>query len=198
MRYLRILIVIGVIAGVYLLGRSLLATSKARSGARAEARAQEAEQRECRARLAQFHKAWEAYQADHKGAAPPTIVSLVPKYVSDADLFFCPTAQRWKSKAVMAQGAITVGRRQYPVTYGFLGLTSGFARSQKQLGDRAPLIICEAHQEAIYRAAYQAKPPLGVFDSEQRRGLIAEVREAPVLVVRKNGTVDTLDATGNP
>ena len=166
--------------------------------AQQEQTVQKAEMQECRDRLAQFYKAWSAYRADHKSADPPSIEALIPKYLPNPELLVCPTAARWIKKGKpMQQGTMTMNRRQYPVTYGFQWLSSGYAHLLKKSGDRMPLVICEAHKEGLYRAAYRKPPGQASFDPEERMKLVPAVQEAYTLVLRHNGTVDFLDPNKN-
>lgn len=158
--------------------------------------AQKQELEQCRERLALFYKAWSAYKMDHKGGEPPNIAALIPKYISSAELLVCPTTVRWGKKGKpLQQGSVVVDRRQYPVTYGFRWLTAGYPRMLKKSGEQIPLIICEAHQEALYRASYLRPPPQNAFDPEQRAKLVPVVRDAYILAVRHNGKVDYLNSS---
>ena len=197
MRIVRLAIIVGAILGIGVLGyfliRQALQNQHAGQAARAEAAAQKAERENCRKRLTQIYGAWKRYRADHKGASPPSVGALLPKYLPSPDLLLCPTAKRWIDRGkIMGKGTVTVGRRDYPASYGFLWLTSGYARDRKRFGEKAPLVACQAHGEGMFQAAYDRPAPLGAFDEKQRGDWVAEVRDAPTLIVRTNGTVDTL------
>ncbi|MCS6777722.1 MAG: hypothetical protein RMJ43_12565 [Chloroherpetonaceae bacterium] len=188
----------GLIALLAILGYVGYATVQ-QNGLRAEAqkelRAQEPEMRECEARLRQFYQAVQGYQKDHRGALPPKVEALYPRYVKEGKLFFCPTAERAQGRrATISQGQIEVNGRKFPVTYGFRWLTGGYARGLKKMGDAVPFIICDAHREALYQAVYRRPVPQDAFAEEKRNGLIPEVRDAKMLVIRKNGTVDRIAA----
>jgi hypothetical protein len=164
--------------------------------ARQEARAQEMEIQECRRRLTLFYNVWRSYRAAHRGAEPPSLESLIPKYIPDGKLLLCPTAERWERRGVrLSQGGIEMNRRLYPVSYGFRWLTAGNAKAVEKRGEEALLLTCEAHEEGIYRGAYGKNPPLGAFSAEGRRKLLPEVRAARMLIVRRNGKIDVLDPT---
>lgn len=155
---------------------------------------QKAEIAECRRRMALFYKAWSAYKADHKNGDPPSIEAMIPKYIPDPNLLMCPTADRWIKKGKpMQQGTVVIDRKQYPVTYGFRWLSSGYARLQKKAGGQMPLIICEAHRDGVFRGAYNKPPGQASFDSAERAKLVPVVRDARTLVLRYNGTIDFLD-----
>ena len=47
----------------------------------------------------------------------------------------------------------------------------------------------------MYLAAYGRKAVLGTFDAPARDKLIVEVRNAKLLVVRRNGSVEEIDPT---
>lgn len=197
MRIARLGVIVAAILGIgalgYFLIRQGMQNRHSSEAARAEAVTQETERQECRKRLALIYGAWKRYRAEHKGAAPPTVAALLPKYIPDANLLLCPTAKRWMDRGkTMGKGTVTVGGREYPASYGFLWLTSGYARDRKRFGDKAPLAACQAHGEGMYQAAYDRPAPLGAFDEEQRGNWVSEVRDAPTLIVRTNGAIDTL------
>lgn len=195
MRFIRLVLIACVVVGIGVVAYFWMNREKSYpDGAREEARLQQAELRECRARLAQFYQAWSAYRKDHKGAEPPSIEALFPKYLSRGELLLCPTAARWmKNRVRMEQGVAVIDKKEYPVTYGFMWLTSGYAHSIRKDADAAPLVRCEAHQEGMYRAAYKKRPPLGAYSPPQYERLIPEAQVARVQVVRRNGQVSELD-----
>ncbi len=194
MRKVGILILVCVLIGGGYLAYTLKKAHALSSLAQEEGTTQVSEVQECRRRLALFYKAWASYKADHKGAEPPTIESLIPKYIPDPKLLVCPTAERWMKKgALMEQGVITIDRHNYPETYGFIWLApSRNAVSLKRYGEAAPLIICASHQEGLYRATYKKRLPLGAFDEDQRTKWVPEVGTARTLAVRRNGKVEEL------
>jgi hypothetical protein len=181
---------VALVAGVLL---SLRRQTTLEAAAQGEARRMEPEIRQCRERLAQLHEAWQRYQADHHGAEPPSVESLVPRYVRSPDLLVCPTAARWtRDGGAVEEGSIQIGRRNYPVSYGCRWLTSGYPRLVKLEGNRAPVISCDVHRQVIYQAAYHRPPPLGVFDEPARSQLARAVAAVGLLVVRRDGEVGML------
>ena len=166
--------------------------------AKQEAGLQASELAECRKRLGSFFDAYKRYKADHKGAEPQSFDELIPKYVKDPALLFCPTADRWTKakRARIEQGKLSYKGTDYPVTYGLLWMSPALAPVRKRLGDRAPLIRCEVHREALYRATYGKRPTLNAFGESERRGLIREVSEAPIPGVRGDGEVVLLGPDG--
>lgn len=194
MRMLRVFAALGLVAAAGLFGYTKVKENGLRSEGQKELQVQEAERKECEKRLTMFYKAVSDYQKDHKDAMPPSFLSLLPKYIKDADLLLCPTAARWTKKgAAMGQGQIEFERRKYPVTYGFRWLSSMYPRGLQQHGDAVPLIVCDSHKEGMYRAVYHKPVPADAFSDEKRGGLVAEVRDAKMLAVRKNGKVEALN-----
>jgi len=193
MRYVRLLIVLAAIAGIGYYGWSKTQGMEASRLAAREAARQKPEIEQCRQRLATLHAAWSAYRKDHRGGEPGRIEDLFPKYLKDGNLLVCPTVQRWAGRGGSAPGEITLDRRKYPVSYGFKWLTAGYARVVKKHGDSAPLIVCESHPEALYQAAYKKRAALGAFSAEQQGRWVGEVREARVLLLRRNGQIDAVD-----
>lgn len=154
---------------------------------------QATEKKECQRRLTLFFTAWKQYRADHKGADPGNIEVLIPHYIPDASLLFCPTAKRWEGrKKRFEQGTLEINKVTFPVTYGMQWLTSGVTRSRKILGDRAPLVTCEVHRQGLYQAVFKKGARLGAFDDEQRQHYIPELRDAATLAVLQNGSVTDL------
>jgi hypothetical protein len=193
MRILGILVVLGLIVGAGVFAFTKIKENGLRGEGQKEFQAQVTEKQECEKRLALFYKAVTDYQKDHKGAMPPSFVSLLPKYIRSGDLLVCPTAQRWTKKgAAMAQGQIEFNRRNFPVTYMFRWLTPTYTHGVKKYGDEVPLIVCDAHKEGIYRSVYHKRPPADAFDNDNRGSLVSEVRDAKMLAVRKNGKVGEL------
>ena len=153
------------------------------------------EVKRCRERLGQIHQAWSRYRAAHNGAEPPTVESLLPRYLPQAQLLLCPAAERWIADGgAVDQGAVQVGGRQYPETYGLAWLTADYPRQVRAAGEEAPLVICRSHRELMYRAVYRRAPPLGVFADPQRRQLIASVADTAVLAVRRDGQIVNMPA----
>jgi hypothetical protein len=143
---------------------------------------------ECERRLAALYRAWSDYQKDHKGAEPSSVASLYPKYISDPAKLICPTAQRWiDSKRAIGHGEATFDGKKYTTTYGFLWLTSGAARAKRKLGDEAPLVLCQAHSEALYMAAYNKVLHPGALSEEKRQTLAPEVANSKDIAVLRNG-----------
>jgi hypothetical protein len=196
MRILKLVLIILIIGGLAAYGvHAFRLAAQIAAAASKETTAQRAEIDQCKERLKLFHAGLEKYKKDHKGSLPPTVESMVPKYIAKAELLACPTAERWAKKGrAVQQGQITINRRQYPVTYGFKWLTSSYARSVKRDGERAPLIACQTHEEAMYRAIFNKPPPLGVFGGDERTKLPSEVSNVHTIVLRSNGAVDELSA----
>ncbi len=189
-----ILLVLVVLAGVGIGGMQLKKSMDMASGVSEEAKAEESERKACQDRLALLYKGWKQYRDDHKGAEPPTIQAMIPKYITNADLLECPTAVRLeKEKIHLDQGTINQDGKNIVVTYGFRWLAAGFPMQVKKQGDTVPLIVCKCHQEAMYWKAYHKPPREGSFDDEERPKLTAEVANAPVLGVRRNGKVEALN-----
>ena len=154
---------------------------------------QATEKKECQRRLALFFTAWKQYRADHKGTDPGNIEALIPRYLSDTSLLLCPTAKRWEGRGKrFEQGTLEINKVTVPVSYGIQWLTSGITRSRKMLGDRAPLVTCEVHRQALYQAVFKKGARLGAFDDEQRQHYIPELRDATTLAVLQNGSVTEL------
>lgn len=197
MRLARILLAVVVLGGILGLGYAWSHRTKVYpDAARREAELEQPEIQECRARLTRIYDAWKAYRADHKGGDPPNVEALFPKYLHDPNLLLCPTAARLaKKNIVLDQGIITVDKHNYPVTYGFLWLTSGYPRRVKKIGDTIPLIRCGTHAEAIYAVAYGHKPRPGAFGEETMPKWIDDVRQSRIQVIRRNGQLDALDPT---
>jgi hypothetical protein len=188
MRILIGVIVAAAVAGAVALGFNQYKVGQANARAAAELEKQTQEIAECRERLKSFHSAWAAYRKDHKNAEPGSFGDLIPKYIKDPNQLVCPTAARWQLRAV-GQGTVTVGRRQYPLTYGFKFLAAGYPMLVKKQGDKAPMIVCEAHEETVYAAAMQKVARPGAFSEDARHKLAPKVAEVPQLAVLRDGTV---------
>jgi hypothetical protein len=187
-----IVVLIGLGYGGYSLAKSMGVASRAA----AETKVEEGERQECEKRLAMFYQAWKSYKADHKGAEPPTIQSMIPKYISDTSVFVCPTAARLdKEKIRLDRGSFEVNKQNVDVTYGFRWMTAGFSMLAKKQGDKMPIVICKCHQQAMYEMAYKKAPHEVTFDDEERAKLTPEVANAPILGVRMNGKVEALDSS---
>ncbi|HLK60546.1 MAG TPA: hypothetical protein VKU00_28550 [Chthonomonadaceae bacterium] len=167
---------------------------KAKNGVKPELALQEPERQQIRAQLTQFYDAWKAYRTDHKGAEPPSLEAMIPKYISKPEALIDPTAQRWrKHRFDLAPGQVKIGDATYPESYGFRWLAAGNVRAVRSQGDQAILISCDSQLEGLYLAAYGHRAPLGTFDPPEHAKLIAEVRDAKLLVVRRNGAIDEID-----
>ena len=187
----KLAVALAVIAAVGAIGYFQVLAYNKRQATQSELKAQETEVAKCRQNLALFYQAWTRYKADHKGAEPPNIDVLVPKYVPDANLFMCPTAQRWlNNHKVLDHGSITINKHEYLETYGFQWLNPNVARAIKRQGDKTPLVTCSAHEEGIYLAIFHRVPRLGAFDADKRAEYGADLKNARPLVVRRNGTVE--------
>ena len=160
---------------------------------RQEIAAQEPEKKECEHRLTLIYTAWKQYRADHKGTDPGSIEALIPHYLTDASLLYCPTAKRWEARGKrLEQGFVEINKIKMPVTYGIQWLTSGIGRSRKTLGDRAPLVTCEVHRQGLYQAVFKKGARGGAFDDEERQHYIPELRDAPTLAILQNGSLTEL------
>ncbi len=188
-----IVLLLAVVAGAVFGGMRLVKGMGIASNAGAEAKAEEAERKQCQEQLALLYKGWKQYRADHKGAEPPSIEAMIPKYIAKVELLECPTAVRLEKQHIhLDQGGFELNRRNVVVTYGFRWLTAGFPMQVKKQGDQVPLIICKSHQQAMYWKAYSKPPREGSFDDEERAKLTPEVASAPILGVRRNGKVEAL------
>ncbi len=189
-----VLFVLVVIGGLGFGGYRLAIGMGVASRASAEAQAEVSERKECERRLGLIYEAWKKYKADNKGAEPPTIQALIPKYITDTSLLECPTATRLdKQKIHLDRGTFELDKKNVDVTYGFRWMTAGFSKQVKKQGDMVPLVICKCHQEAMYEMAYRKQPHEVSFDDEERVKLTPEVANAPILGVRRNGKVEALD-----
>ncbi len=176
-------------------GGGYIGLKQLRSGGQADAevKAQEPEIAECKKRLQTFYDAWKQYRADHKNQDPPSVESLIPKYIKDPSLLVCPTAERWqKQKMMFAEGSLTIGGKQYPESYGFKWLSAGYPKFVKKYGDKVALVECDVHKHALYVATYRRKPKPDAFDSDKTGQLLTAVRDSPTLAVRRSGTVEPL------
>ena len=191
----------------YLLGVVVLALRSVQAGfqavrhanvvsrADAEVKLEEPEIQECKRRLALFYDAWKKYRSDHQGHDPVSVEALMPKYISDPSLFVCPTAARLeKAKIILPHGYIHLpnngGTRNE--TYGFKWMSAGYPLFVKHKGEQILLITCSAHREATYFVAYRKLPKDTAFDRDHVGSLPAEVRDAPLLAVRRNGKVEAV------
>lgn len=176
-------------------GYRLKQTSEVSGRAAQEAKAEEAERKECEEHLALFYKAWKQYKADNKGATPPNIQALIPKYIPDTSILICPTAARLDKEQIhLDRGTIKMDGKSIDMTYGFRWLAAGFPKMMQKQGDKIPLVVCKCHQAAMYTIGYQKKFKEGAFDDEERAKLVSDVANAPVLAVRMNGKVEALGA----
>lgn len=195
MRRFGFLGILCLLAAVGYLGYAMVQQNGLHGAAQKEQQAQVAEIKECEARLTQFYQAVQNYQKDHKGGMPGRVEDLLPKYIKDGNLLFCPTAARaQKSKATISQGQVESEGKKFPVTYGFRWLTSGYARGMKKVGEAVPMIVCDAHKEAMYQAVYHRPVPADAFSDEKRGALVSEVRDSKMLAIRKNGKVEPVPA----
>jgi hypothetical protein len=195
MRWTRVflaLIVLGAAAGGYSYYKSRPKIDPVKG--QAEVEAQKPEIAECKGRLKLFHQAVEGYKADHGGAEPPTADALVPKYVKDANLFLCPTVKRWQGKGrTLNVGYVMVGKKEYKSSYGFVWLTGNSAFFRRRMGNKAPLIQCESHEEGMYLAYFGMGAKTGAFTGDARKGLPDEVAAARRLLVQVDGQVVEAD-----
>jgi len=184
------------IAVIVAVGKIGVGRLQAVSRANEEARLEEPEITECKQRLAMFYNAWKTYKTDHNGTEPQSLDVLIPKYIKSPELLICPTAVRLgKKKIHIDQGALKYKGQVYPDTYGFKWLAGGFPIFLKRKGDEIPLIICTAHREATYMAAYGKLVQDKDFDAAHRDSLISSVRDAPFLAARRNGKIEAIDTT---
>ncbi len=189
-----VLIVLVAIGGLGFGGYHLAIGMGVASRASAEAQAEASERKECERRLGLFYEAWKKYKADHKGEEPSSIQAMIPKYISDTSLLECPTATRLdKQKVRLDRGTLDIDKKSVDVTYGFRWMTAGFSKQVQKQGDKVPIVICKCHQQAMYQMAYRKPAHESSFDDEERAKLAPEVANAPILGVRRNGTVEALD-----
>lgn len=155
---------------------------------------QEREKQQCRERLNLFYAAFNQFKADHKGAEPSSIESLVPKHVAVESLV-CPTAKRWaEAGKPLEQGEFKVDGKFVQVTYGLRWLATGYSRDVKRNQGKAILVVCQAHSEGLYRAAYNKRPTLDAYMDEKRVNLVDEVRDSKNLALHRDGTIDEIPA----
>ncbi len=189
----KIFVGIAIVALIGVGGYFLAQKNKAQAAVQQEVALQQSEKQECEKRLTLFYGAWKKYKADHKGQDPATVDLLVPKYISDVNLLVCPTAKRWISNhKAIDRGTFKVNNKDVDATYEFLWLGANKDLNLKKYGDKAPLIACSAHEEGLYLAVYNKKPPVSAFDADKRAGYVAELQNAHLLAVRRNGTVGEL------
>ncbi len=133
-----VLVSLAALGGIGFWGYRSIQDRKVSTIAVGEAKRQEPEVKQCRERLAQFHRALSTYKNDHKGVLPANLEAVTPKYVKP-ELLVCPTAAYWIGKKMsMEQGALKRKDKEYAMTYGARWLTGGYARSLKRDGERAP------------------------------------------------------------
>ena len=121
---------------------------------------------------------------------------MIPKYIPDTSVLVCPTAIRLdKQKVRLDRGTFKVANKDVDVTYGFRWMAAGFAKQATKLGDKIPIVICKCHQQAMYAVAYEKPSHESSFDDEERVKLSPEVAKAPILGVRRDGTVGALDSS---
>lgn len=182
-----VLLILGIGYGLYYLYNQSTFTSKAN----AEKKKQEQEVVECNSRLKEFHAAIVKFKKEHKGSPPTSYKDLVPKYIANPEKLLCPTGKRWiDSKKAVAIGRLALNGKEYNTTYGFQIFTGSYHRAKKKLKEKAPEVICETHREALYRASYETQPRLGSFDEDNAKWLISEVKDAPILCIRSDGSTD--------
>lgn len=188
-----LLVIVGI--GVYFLLSHLLKVRAEDSAAAREIALEKPEIAECEQHLRLIYNAWKRYCADHKGAEPPSIECLIPKYISRTAVLVCPTADRWAKKGVhFNAGSVLVGKKSYPETYGFRWLASAMnAHDIRKEGNKAPLVVCYSHEEGVYRAVYHHSPPTGAFNLDQRGKWVDGVSHMYALVIRRDGTIGFLD-----
>ncbi len=188
--FLVLVVVVAVAYGVSRLKKGMDISARAAAETAAEA----GERTECKARLALFYRAWKQYKADHKNAEPGSIQEMIPKYIPSPSLLECPTSVRLGKLGLrLEQGGFELDRQAVVVTYGFRWMTAGYPMQVKKQGDKIPLVVCKCHQEAMYQVSYKKQPREVTFDDEERAKLIPEVASAPILGVRRNGKVESLD-----
>ena len=180
-------LVVGLGAGVWLWSRNAEGQAKLRK----QAAPMKAEIEECRSRLASFYKGWSSYRKAHKGAEPPSVESMIPRYIKNPELLLCPTGERLtKQNKGFERGMIEWKGTRYPVTYGFRWLTPASAIQTRRMGDAAPLIVCATHREAIGRYVYSKDPSEFVATAERQKELVAAGATGQDLVLRRNGKID--------
>jgi hypothetical protein len=190
MKASRILITVVVLMGIWGIAYTLKNREKTFGDeARKEAETQKSEVAECKTRLQAFHKAWADFRKTHKGGEPA--IADFAKYIKEPEKYVCPTAARWAKLGKFVQaGSFEVGDKKFEPTYGFLFASSQGATLFRRHGDKAPLVICTAHSEGLYRAGYKRGVKLDTWDEENRAKLISEVAAAKDLVVQRNGSIE--------
>ena len=194
MRIVKLLLVVLILGGGAYGVKGYMANAEISKRATDELKLQDSELTQCKERLKSFYVAWDAYRKDHKGAEPPTIESLIPKYVKDGDMLACPTFARWsKASRPLSKGETTIERRKFSVSYGFQWLIGSSGLVQRKLKERAPLVLCETHREAVYTAGYKKVFEARMFDEAEAKSLVGPVKSCPILAVRRDGTVGEID-----
>ena len=184
------MVVIALVAGAGYMVVNKVKATQYDSKSQDENTKQSAEKEECKKRLVKFKDAYYAFLKDHGGNPPPKIDSLIPKYIASADELICPTAARWgKLGKPLSQGALTLDKTNYPVTYGFKFATQAYDRLTKKLQGKTPLISCTSHFEASYKAAYGKTPPDDANDEPTKSTLVDSVKSAPSYVIHQDGTI---------
>jgi len=145
----------------------------------------------CKERLTQFHAAWKKYGAEHRGAAPPTIDSLFPKYVKSPSLLTCPTAKRYFDQGKQLSHGVYDG--EHKMTYGFLWLAAGNVVAVRRQGEQAPLINCPVHYEVVSRFVYDQSPGGFVIPPSAEKKLQGVGATASTIVIQRDGEI-TLQA----
>ena len=149
---------------------------------------------ECKRRLGLFYTAWKQYRTDHKNQDPPSLEALFPKYLHDPDTLMCPSQKRLSEAHVHLEvGWLKYNKKDYQVSYGFKWMSAGFTKFLQKKGDKIPLIVCTSHYTGTYKQAYNVIPKDARIDADERSKLVESVRNAPVLAVRRNGTVEAID-----
>ncbi|MEJ5251362.1 MAG: type II secretion system protein [Chthonomonadetes bacterium] len=141
----------------------------------------------CQSQLHQIGQAIKMYQADYQSEDWPCRLSaLAPQYLSES-LYVCPWANRvaggaisrlqeqWKGKWISyfvfcRRGLDDLANRDGSIT---------FTEIMMERGERTPMVICREHREPFtIRSNYPIVPCAWDFP------------EAPVVVLRKDGSVD--------
>jgi hypothetical protein len=93
----------------------------------------------------------------------------------------------------MSIGVVKIGGKPVNPSYGFRWLTSGAVRDRKLRGEKAPIVVCQAHTEAIYIAAYKKRIPVGLYTGDRVQNMIPEVKDAKDLAVLRDGSISAIN-----
>jgi hypothetical protein len=185
-----VLVGLGLVAGSS--GCSFDPKTSAAIGTEAKAMAPEIDT--CKKRLKQLYDGWDGYRKAHAGKEPPSIDSLLPKYIKSPELMVCPTFERLKKAGRnISSGSIKFQGKDHLVTYGFKWLSAAGTLDKKRMGDLAPLITCPVHQEVIARFAFRKDPTAFELTDAVEKSVSSAGATAKTLCVRRNGEIGTVE-----